>query len=166
MKNSQEQIHDWQDKVRAQFGNEGKLYEYLFETLENFFYRYLETSESKNLKVQELAKGTYGAFGFESSMVEALKIKHVDAHKGIMELAKRIPKAQKPLVRLGLGVSIKEFTADKGNLVVFSEIHWGFPEFSDKASSVRKEITFKYVELQEFRKGLALKLEEAAELFT
>lgn len=166
MKENEQLIQDQATRIRETFGNEAKLYEYLFETMENFFYRYLETAESKNLKVSEMAKLTFGAQSFESSMVDALKIKNPAAHLGILELAKRVPKAQKPLVKYTLLVTIKEFTSDHGDLVVTTKIDWGFPEFTDESKSVRKDVTFKYDELGVFRKALALKLEEACELFS
>jgi hypothetical protein len=158
-------IHDWQDKVKHTFDDEGKLHDYLLTTLDNFLYRYLETSETKNLKAQEVAPYTYGAESFESNMVEALKIKNAEAKVGIMNLAKSIPKAQKPMVRYTLEIKIKELGAEKGHLIIATNINWDFSRFADKTKSVTKEIQFKYSDLGQFRKELALKLEEACELF-
>lgn len=159
-------IQDWQDKVKKSFGDEGKLYEYLFETLENFFYRYLETSEYKNLKVQELAPKCYGAESFESNMLEALKIKNPQAKPGMIEMAKSIPRDQKPRVRYRLMTEVKEFGVETGHLVVMAEIHWDFPTYSDHTKSASKKVDLKYQELAQFRKELALKLEEACEFFS
>lgn len=158
-------IGDWQDKVRQTFGDETKLYEYLFETLENFFYRYLETTDDKGLKVAALGEKTFGAVSLESSMVEALKIKNPEAKPGIMELAKSVPKAQKPQVQYGLRVKVDELDADRGHLVIMASISWDFPNFSAREKSVVKKVDFKWQELAQFRKELALKLEEACELF-
>ena len=166
MNDSLKLIHDRQDKIRQDFGNEARLYEYLFETMDNFYYRYLETTETKNLKTQELANKIFGARSFESSMVEALKIKNKEAHAGIMTLAKSIPKAQKPLIRLSLSAQVKELHTDKGHLILSSEIHWGFPEFTDETQMIRKNVTFKYDDLGHFRKELAIKLEDACDLFS
>ena len=164
MTDTSKQIHDWQEKVRASFGDESKMYHYLFETLENFFYRYLETSENKNLKATQIADHIWGAYSFESNMVEALKTKG-PAKPGIMELAKTVPKAQNPKVRYGILVEVSELNPDKGRLTIKSEINWGFPEFKDSSKLIKNEVLFKYDDLAQFRKGLALKLEEAAGLF-
>lgn len=165
MSDSSEQIHNWQEKVRQSFGDQSRLLDYMFKTLENFFYRYLETDESKNLKVTELAPHVFGAISFESSMVNALKVKHPEAKAGIMELAKRVPKAQKPLVKYELSVAVKELTPDKGYLILKAAIDWDFPDFSDKSKVVKKEAIFKYDDLSQFRKELAIRLEEVSELF-
>lgn len=159
-------IQDWQDKVKKSFGDEGKLYEYLFETMENFFYRYLETSENKNLKVQELAPKCYGAESFESNMVDALKIKNPAAKPGMIDMAKTIPRDQKPKVRYRLMTEVKEFGAENGHLVLLAEIHWDFPSYSDKTKSAVKKVDFKYQELAQFRKELALRLEDVCEFFS
>lgn len=165
MKDNDKLIQDWQEHVRASFGQESRLYEYLFETLNNFYYRYLETSTSQNLKTEELAPKTYGALSFEANMREALKDPNPDAKAGIIEMAKSIPHTEKPAVRYGLWVQVLELTQDRGHLRIIAEINWDFPEYQDREKRLQKQVDFKYDELAEFRKQLALKLEEASELF-
>jgi hypothetical protein len=165
MSDSSKQIHDWQEKVRSDFGDENKLYQYLFETLDNFYYRYLETVETQDLHTQQLADKKYGAYSFESSMANALKTTHPEAKAGIMDLARAIPKAQKPLVRYGLWAQVKELTADRGELQIVAEINWGFPEYNE-CSNVKKTVPLQYNDLNQFRKELALTLEEACSLFS
>ncbi len=164
--NETEKIKEWQEKIKESYGDEKRLQEYLFETLDNFYYRYLETEMSKDLHTQSLGKDTWGARSLECNMVEALKTKNPSVKPGIMELAKRVPKADKPLVRYGLWVEVKELTPEHGKLIIVSEIHWGFPEFSNKNSAFQKKVQFEYQDVSEFRKGLALKLEAACEIFS
>ncbi|MGE3610009.1 MAG: hypothetical protein AB7I27_10520 [Bacteriovoracaceae bacterium] len=166
MSDSAKQIHDWQEKIKNQYGSEKELYQYLFQTLDNFYYRYIETAESKNLITQDLGNQTWGNYGFEASMVDALKIKNAEAKNGIKELAKSIPKSQKPMVRYGLFCNVKNLKPNQGELEILSEIHWDFPHYQDHSKKVLKKVIFKYQELSEFRKQLALKLEEACELFS
>lgn len=166
MTDTTKQIHDWQDKLRQSFDDEGKLHDYLLTTMDNFLYRYLETTETKNLKAYEIAPYVYGAESFESSMVEALKISDPKIKPGIMELAKTIPKAQKPMVKYRLQTYVKELTPEKGHLVITSSVNWDFPLFMDKTKIVFKEVDFKYNDLGQFRKELAIKLETACELFS
>lgn len=166
MSDTTKQIHDWQDKVKHSFDDEGKLHDYLLSTLDNFLYRYMETTETKNLKSFEMAPYIYGAESFESSMVEALKISNSTIKAGIMELAKTVPKAQKPMVKYRLQTYVKELTPEKGHLVITASVNWDFALFMDKSKIVFKEVIFKYSDLGQFRKELALKLEAACELFS
>jgi hypothetical protein len=165
MSDNSKVINEWQDKLKHSFDDEGKLHDYLLSTLDNFLYRYLETSENKNLKTTELAPYIFGAESFESNMVQALKIQGPHAKAGIMELARSVPKAQKPLVKYRLQVQVKELSSEKGHLVIMSLIHWGFPHFDERSKMLSKEVDFKYSDLGQFRKELALKLEAACDIF-
>ncbi len=165
MKNEEELIQEKAQELRASFEDPHKLYDYLFETLDNFYYRYIETEASKNLKTQELGHHLYGARAFEKDMMTALKKPHPDAKAGIIEMAKTYPKAQSPSVRYTLMAKVDSLEADSGKLKIVSEINWGFPEFSDPSKLIQKTVDFSYDDLSEFRKKLALKLEEASELF-
>ncbi len=99
-------------------------------------------------------------------MVEALKISDPATKSGIMELAKTVPKAQKPMIKLRLQAKIKELTPERGHLVITASVNWDFPQFLDKTKVTFKEVDFKYTDLNQFRKELALKLEAACELLT
>lgn len=162
---SDKQIQDWQEKVRQSFGDESKLYEYLFETMDNFYYRYLETSTHSNLKTTALGPHQWGARSSETSMVDALKLQNPTAKKGIIELAKSVPKAQGPEVRYELMANVKELTPNHGVIHFASTINWGFPDFNDPSKTTGKSLTFKYEDLAQFRKELALKLEEVCSAF-
>ncbi|MES2527103.1 MAG: hypothetical protein V4598_08440 [Bdellovibrionota bacterium] len=158
-------IQDRKNKVHDTFGDKNYLYQYLFETLDNFYYRYLETSISNDLHTSEILPKTYGALSFESNMVDALKKPNPGAKAGIIDLAKRIPKDQGPTVRYGLWVEVKDLSPEYGKMKIVSEINWGFPDFQDKSKLIQKIVSFEYNDYQVFRKELAIKLEVAAELF-
>jgi hypothetical protein len=165
MTDNSKQIQDWQIQLKESFGETSRLYQYLFETMENFFYRYLETTQDKGLKVKELAPNTYGASSTETNMMEALKIQNPVARPGIMELAKNVPKAQHPAVRYSLIIEIKEMSAEEGHLIISSIIDWHHPDFHQPPGQAKKIVDFKYRDLGVFRKELALKLEEASQFF-
>jgi hypothetical protein len=158
-------IHDWQEKVRSSFGDESKLYEYLFQTMDNFYYRYLETTLNQDLKTTALAPHLWGARSTETSMVDALKITNPVAKKGIMELAKTVPKAQGPSVQYELMCDVEELTPDHGEIQFVAQINWGFPDFENKEKQFKKTVVFKYEDLAQFRKELALKLEDVCGIF-
>ncbi len=156
-KSDQKKISDWQQRVFSEFDDESKLYSYLFETMENFFYRYLETTLHKNLKIQELSPKTFGAISSESNMLEALKIKHPDSKRVIIELAKKVPKNENPMIHYSLKVFLEDFHTNSGTIVISAEVK--------ALENVQRKITFKYQDLTEFRKKLAIKLEEVCEIF-
>jgi hypothetical protein len=162
---SDKQIQDWQEKVRSTFGEQSRMYEYLFETMDNFYYRYLETTTDKNLKTSALGPHLWGARSYESSMVDALKITNPVAKKGIIELAKNVPKAQGPRVQYELLANVEELNAEKGEIHIIAVINWGHPDFDKADKQFRKAVIFKYSDLAQFRKELALKLEEVCEAF-
>lgn len=159
------QISDWQEKVRSSFGDETKLYQYLFETMDNFYYRYLETTVTQNMRTQKLAPHLWGARSTETSMVDALKIQNPIAKKGIIELAKAVPKAQGPAVQYELLADVEELTPEHGKIIFVAQINWGFPDFENEEKQFKKTVIFKYDDLQQFRKELAQKLEEVCEAF-
>ena len=159
-------IQERKKKVHEAFGDRNYLYQYLFETLDNFYYRYFETSISHDLHTTEILPKTYGALSFESNMVDALKKPNPAAKAGIIALAKRVPREEGPTVRYGLWVEVKDLSPEYGKMKIVSEINWGFPEFHDPEARLQKIVMFEYDDYQKFRKELAIKLEESAELFS
>jgi hypothetical protein len=153
----EKKIQDWKNRQHDVFGDQKNLYVYLFNTLDNFYYRWLE----KELSTSELAPKVYGAVT-ESNMMDALKKPNPAAKAGIIEAAKANKDGR---VRYGLWVEVKELTQDRGSMTVVSEINWGYPDYSDASKRLQKKVKFEYEEFAVFRKQLALKLEEASELF-
>lgn len=162
MKASDEKkIEERKNKVLETFGDRNNLFQYLFHTLDNFYYRYIETSLSKDLHTTELFPNVFGALSFET-MLNALKKPSPDSKEGLIALAKEDRNAT---VRFGLWVEVSELTQDSGKMKIVSEINWGHPAYEDPGKRVQKTVMFEYDDFQVFRKQLALKLEEASELF-
>lgn len=159
------QILDWQEKVRASLSDEAHLLQYLFQTMDNFYYRYIETTTDKDLKTTSMGPHLWGARSIETSMVEALKIKNPEAKPGIIEMAKAVPRAQGPAVHYKLLCNIEKLTPDQGRIQIISGINWNWPDFKDDKNQLEKTVDFIYTDLAQFRKELALKLEEACEIF-
>jgi hypothetical protein len=162
---SDKQIQDWQEKVRSSYGDESKLFEYLFTTMDNFYFRYMETTINKNLKTQLIKDHIWGAKSFESSMIDALKITNPMAKKGSIDLAKSVPKGQGVMVCYELLAEVKHLSSEQGEIQFMGKIDWGFPDYSEENKRVQKRVTFIYNDLTRFRKELALKLEEVCEIF-
>jgi hypothetical protein len=159
------QIQEWQEKVRGTYGDEAKLFEYLFETMDNFYYRYLETTSDKNLKTKCFGPHLWGARSTETSMVDALKIKNPHAKKGMIEMAKTIPKDKGPKVVYELLADVESLSPDKGKIHFFAKISWDHPEFQGTEKKFEKRVDFGYQDFAQFRKELAQKLEEVCEAF-
>jgi hypothetical protein len=162
---SDKQIQDWREKIRSTYGDESKLYSYLFTTMDNFYYRYLETTTHKNLTTEKLGPHLWGARSTEGSMIDALKLTNRNAKDGIIELAKSVPRSLSPMVLYELLVNVEELTTDHGEIEIVAIIDWGFPDFDIEAKRLKKIVHFKYSDLSQFRKELAQKLEEACEIF-
>jgi hypothetical protein len=162
---SDKQIQDWQEKVRSTYGEQSKMFEYLFTIMDNFYYRFLETTAQKNLKTQHLGPHLWGAKSYEGSMVDALKITNPVAKKGIIELAKSVPKSEGPRVIYELLANVEELTVEHGEIHFVAIINWGYPDYDDEEKQTKKTVVFKYSDLAQFRKELALKLEEVCETF-
>lgn len=165
MSDNSKHIQDWQDKVKHTFDDESNLLNYLIHTLDNFIYRYLETSESKNLKSQGFDEKTYGAISYESNMVEVLKNSSPLIKQQLIHFAKSLPKSMGPKVQYSLSIKLTNLKTSNGEIQIISKISWDFPEFKNDEKSFIKTVSFKYSDLSQFRKELALKLEEACEIF-
>ena len=70
------------------------------------------------------------------------------------------------MVKYRLQTQIKELTPERGHLIITASVSWDFPLFMDRTKMSKREIDFKYNDLGQFRKELALKLEAACDLFT
>lgn len=150
-------------KISNAFKNEGAYVEYMGQTLKSFAFRYLPSDDESNMTT--FKEGSlFGIESFEANMGNAFKIIDTEIKEGIKQLAKSVPMSNKPKVRYRLAIIVDELSGESGQLQLISEVNWGFPDF--QASSAKKQkINFKFDNIHDFRKNLALKLEEVAELF-
>ncbi len=153
------------DKVRAAWKEDSAMGHFMAETLANFAYRYFGSAEVPNPQVEALDEKTLRVVGRESSMVLALKIADPIAQTGIKELARTVPKAQGPAVAYALTCELRRGDANAGELVITATVDWGFPSHDDSHKRVSREKAFKWGDLQVFRKGFPLAVQDACELF-
>ena len=154
------------EKVQAHFKDQGHVLNYLMETKKNFVYRYLETTSDKNIALELSNDSLLLAKSFESNMGEAFKISNPKIKNGIKELAKTVPREKEPKVEYSFSTEIKQLSGDKGLLLISATVDWGFPQFLKSFdSSETKKIEFHFNDGHEFRKKLALKYEEACEIY-
>lgn len=154
------------EKIHNLFKDNKAYLEYLIQTKSNFLYRYMETSSDKNIQIQSIDQKTLMAVSYESNMGDAFKILDPEIKEGIKGLAKSVPREQKPRVQYSLKTILEEFKEDSGKIIIEAMINWNFPNFEvQKGSYKSKRVSFIYNDPNIFRKELALKYEEACELF-
>lgn len=154
------------EKIHNLFKDNQAYLDYLIQTKKNFLYRYLETSTDQNIKIQNIDAKSLLAISYESNMGDAFKISNAEIKEGIKALAKTIAREKKPQVQYSLKTTLEESQGDKGKIVIESKVNWDFPEFADtKGHFKSKRVIFEYNDPNIFRKELALKYEEACELF-
>ena len=158
-------IIDQKIKVSQQYSNNKELIDYLIETMNNFYYRYLETTQDKDLHTQELAAQVLGAQSTETNSMEILKIKNLQVRPHLIEAAKVLGARGGLIVTYGLLSELKEISPEKGLIIIRSRIDWSKIPVELSKSFEEKKVIFEYHSLGEFRKNLALKLEEACEIF-
>lgn len=158
-------ILDQQIKISQQYSNNKDLIDYLVETMDNFYYRYLETTLNKNLHTHELASHVLGAQSTETNSMEILKIKNPNVKPHLIEAAKMLGAKGGLTVTYRLSSELKEISPEKGLIIIQSLIDWSANAVGTNKSFEEKKVVFEYHSLGEFRKNLALKLEEACEIF-
>jgi len=155
---------EWEEKIRHHYGDAESLVKFMRETMNNIAYRFISTASSPTPQVTDLPQALVIQTQ-EDSMVNALKITHAEAKEGIKELAKRVPKAQKPTVQYTLRCELGQLKPDQGKLVIVAAVSWDFPEFCALDKQVALKKTFTWDDLQVFRKGFPLAVQEACDLF-
>lgn len=158
-------INEQKQKIAAHFADSQALLDYLFETLNNFYYRYLETTLTQNLHTIELSPKVWGAQSIETNSMEILKIKNPAIRPHLINAAKALGAKGGLKVSYTLGFEPKELATEEGHIVIFSKVDWSISPIEMEKGHELKEIHFHYHSLAEFRKQLALKLEEACEIF-
>lgn len=154
------------EKIHNLFKSNHAYMDYLLQTKQNFLYRYLETTEDKNIKIKNLDAKTLSAESFESNMGDAFKISDPEIKEGIKTLAKSVPREQKPRVQYSLTTTLEDLRDESGKIEITAKVNWNFPDFEDKKGSYKKKkVTFVYNDPFVFRKELALRFEEACDLF-
>jgi hypothetical protein len=151
---------EWEQKLRASFQNSEALTSFMIHTLESFAHRYLNDP-----KIESQGQVMW-LTGREENMGQALKTNHSAIKEGVKSLAKSVPREAKPALVSRVKVEIQELTADKGKILLTAQVNWAHPGHTwDSAEKVEKKKTLTWDDLQDFRKGFPLALEEICDLF-
>lgn len=152
-----------EEKIANSFKSEDAYIDYMGQTLKSFAFRYLPTHAESKLSIFK-EDNFFGVESFENNMGNAFKVADQEVKSGIKNLAKTVPMSDKPSVRYRLGIDVIHLSGERGELMLIAEIHWGFPNFTDHQMK-QKKLKFVFSDLHMFRKQLALKLEDIADLF-
>lgn len=165
-KTNEELQQDFLMKISNLFSNDEAFVEYLFTTKRSFLYRYLETTTDHNINIKALSHNEFVAESFESNMGDAFKSTDKDIKEGVKNLAKQIKREDHPKVQYTLSTKILSFHNAQGKIEIEAAVNWGFPNFDKNTENKKtKSVIFNFSDVAHFRKELALKYEEACELF-
>lgn len=155
------------EKIHNLFKNNKAYLDYILQTKSNFLYRYLETSTDKNIPIDFINSNTFIGKSYESNMGHAFKTQDDMIKEGVKNLAKSTPKEKAPRVQYSLKTVVENVQGDQGNIIIEAQVNWDFPDFSEETKNKKiKKVAFSYNDPNIFRKELALKYEEACELFS
>lgn len=152
-------------KLHELYKDQKNFIEYILQTKNNFLFRYLETSLDKNIQIQMPKLNYFLAESFENNMGNAFKSNNTNIKEGVKNLAKSVDRALNPKVRYTLSTDVQKASENGGKIIITAKADWGFPEFNDPRSQEAKTIVFDFKDVNQFRKELALKYEDACELF-
>jgi hypothetical protein len=122
--------------------DEGGLASLLIFNLENFAYRYLETSTQSNIKCQ-FDGNDYWVSSIESDVVAALKWDNAQLKSSLIALCKEYSGAKSKEIKIKLLLGSK--IVDEGKVECYSMINWNFPNFEKaegKYLEKTEQITF------------------------
>ncbi|MBY0517947.1 MAG: hypothetical protein K2P81_13640 [Bacteriovoracaceae bacterium] len=158
--NNEEVKKEWENKLRTTFQDSKALIDFMIHTMENFGYRYLN---NPNL---EMSEKTFILLSFEENMGNALKSSFPQIKEGVKQLAKSVPREEKPSVASRVKIDIHELSADKGKMTLSAQVSWAHPRHLWSGEHfIEKKKIFSWDDLQIFRKGFPLAMQEVSDLF-
>jgi hypothetical protein len=148
------------EKIQENLKEEGPA-NLIIHNLENFAYRYLETSENQNINC--LLEGhKFWVESTENDILEALKWKNKEVKAALIDLCKEYPgpRSKEISIRLELNSTLKE-----NKIHCQALINWDFPEFKSKDKEILRESTHHFEDYFELRNKHASWLEELTDIF-
>ncbi|WP_127717243.1 hypothetical protein [Halobacteriovorax sp. HLS] len=160
---------EMETKARVSLNEEG-LNGLLVFTLDNFAYRYLETSSCTDIHSQKKSDHHFYVESEDTDVMSILKTKDPIAKPALIQLAKKFSSTK------GVGIKVKyelhcrftELNSDNtGELECFSIINWNSDQnFKvEEGLHVKKSSKLKFSDPLILRNKLALLLEEVCEIF-
>ena len=151
------------EKNRAALKEENGVASLMIFNLENFAYRYLETSSQEGIKCQ-FDQNHFWVSSIESDVVAALKWDNPELKKSLIDLCKKYPGAKSKDIAIKLTLGSKIISDEK--VECYSEINWNFPNFEKEEGmylSKSEHVTFE--DIMVLRNTHAAYLEKVASIF-
>ena len=148
-------------KARDFLQSGDKLSELIIYNLENFAYRYLETSVMSNLTCFKQGN-CYWVESIESDVFSALKWNHKRLKPILIELCKEFPGKLSKKISLKLMLGTEVFD---DYVLCKSIINWDFPLYKDESKQIGNIEKLHFTDLLELRNHHASVLEKVSCLF-
>lgn len=151
------------NEVETNLKNQDFLSHYILETLNSFGHRYFDDPKVS----EQVSTNVLRVLAIESGIKEAIKLKNLELRAGIMELVKRVSKAEGPTILREIRVTVlPKDSTHKGECHVTARISFGHPYHDfKKGTFVEKLSVLVFEDEIQFRNNLAKHLELACEIF-
>lgn len=148
------------EKIKSELSDDGAA-QLVIHNLENFAYRYMETSTFSNIKCS-FDKNKFWVESIEEDILEALKWKNKEVKSKLISLCKDYPgpESKKINVQLKLLTLLEENKAKCQAIV-----NWDFPNYESKEKQILKESYHNFEDFFELRNNHASWLEELTIIF-
>ncbi len=131
--------------------------------LENFAYRYLETSTDKGIKCQ-LAGAKYFVSSCEESIIEALKWENTYLKKELIQLCKAYPGKKSSMINIYL--ELGSIQQSETCVDCYASVSWKLKDSSEQPQVLsQKNVRINFEDPLELRNTHAKYLEEVASIF-
>ncbi|NQZ19939.1 MAG: hypothetical protein HRT44_11880, partial [Bdellovibrionales bacterium] len=148
------------EKIQAELADDGAA-QLVIHNLENFAYRYMETSTYSDIKCS-FDKNLFWVESIEVDILEALKWKNKEVKSGLISVCKEYPGAKSKEIK----VQLKLVThLDSNKAKCQAVVNWDFPEFKSMEKQILKESSHNFEDFFELRNNHASWLEELTNIF-
>ena len=162
MKSKEELEKEMNDKNRLKLEADNGICTLITYNLENFAFRYLETTDYKNIKCE--VKGTdFQVCSVENDILKALKWKNPLLKSKMIDLAKSYPGTQSKEIKIKMLIGTSILSSKSVKCYAF--INWDFPNFDDQDKGLALQEIYEYDDPLDLRNHHAAVLERVCEIF-
>ena len=148
------------EKIQSELSEDAAA-QLVIHNLENFAYRYMETSTFSNIKCS-FDHNQFWVESIEEDILEALKWKNKEVKTKLISLCKEYPGKKSKEIKIQL--KLVTFL-DENKVKCQAILNWDFPEFKKQDKQIIKESTNHFEDFFELRNNHANWLEELTIIF-
>ena len=159
---SNEELQEKMDtQARAAMSGDGIAQLFIYN-LENFAYRYLETSTDQGIKCS-FNNNDFFVESTEPNVLNALKWDNPELKKKLIDLCKSHPGKKSADIKIFLKLGSKKVSSN--NVICYASVKWSHPETDYIQTLEEKEVKINFKDPLELRNTHAKYLEEVAVIF-